>query len=764
MFCPGRYRCFPNLRFRTLTFALFIAWLPSLAAAVEVDAAADGKPIESSATTLEAVVVTAEKRETNLQKTPISVSVIGSDELADRHVVSLGDLADGSIPSLRVAPFATRSSALNISIRGIGASGDANQPARDAGVGVYVDGVFLGRSQGLGAALLDVEHIEVLKGPQGTLFGRNTEGGAISIVTKKPTGIFGLTATGGVSSYGGYESVMHLDLPRLDNFSFKFDGLLSSRDGTTTNPMRGQKDFNGYDKRGVRFTTLWQPSDRFEATYAYDDSFDATTPYQAQLLVAGPYASPLQVAGASLQRVGSSILGGPQRDSIGKTSGHLLIADWTPSENLQVKSITSYRELSQGQFDQGFIDAISTYTVPYGQFGRYSLAQVQQHQYSQELQLIGSTDTVSYVGGAFYYHEIAADNAQTPLTNQWNANGSGYTFINTPLDLDNIPVDRASRARTDSLGIFGQATWTPEAMDRLHVTGGGRWTRDEKNGALLTLNGKPSNLKFDGSWSRFDPMVNVAFDLGRDAMVYAKYSTGFKAGGANSRSFSYRAFGPEEVVAYELGFKSQFWRDRGRFNLALFDSTIKDKQMDFFLPLAVGQTRTVSNTTNAGSDGKSRGAEIEFSVMPVSNLTVSLNYAYTIADAIKAPNPYTESSQLVTVLPLYAPRNAGSVGIDYLVPIDASAVRFHLDGNWSDGFYTSETEQTATDKSFVVNGRIALVDVAINRTGATAEFSVWARNLFNEQHLFYKSRSASLGTYGIFNDPRTFGIEATVHF
>ncbi|MET0282174.1 MAG: TonB-dependent receptor [Steroidobacteraceae bacterium] len=721
---------------------------------------------DDDAIVLDEVVVTAQKRETNLQDTPISVSVLTADGLDDRHAISLASLSDGAIPSLRVSPFGTRSSALNIGIRGIGASGDANQPARDAGVGVYVDGVFLGRAQGLGTALYDVERIEVLKGPQGTLFGRNTEGGAISIVTRAPSGQFHLDTSFGVTNFDGYHSTVHLDLPKVGDFSFKIDGLLNKRGGTTDNPMRGERDFNSYDKRGVRITGLWQPAENFDATYAYDNSYDATTPYHAQLLVAGPFASPLQRAGASQDRRDDAILGGIQEDNVGRTSGHLLVLDWALAEDLRLKSISSYRDLEQGQFDQGLIDAISTF-APNGTFGRYSLAQVWQHQYSEELQLIGHTDQVQYVGGAFYYKESVGDNAQTPLTNLWNATGTGYTVnpAYAPLDLSRVTVDRASRAWTESLGLFGQATWTPAAAQSLHLTAGGRYTKDDKNGRLHTLNGAASALAFDDSWSRFDPMINVAFDLGDAAMVYGKWSTGFKSGGANSRSLTYRAFSPEEVTAFELGLKSQFWDNRARFNLALFDSEIKDKQMDFYFPFGVGGSpRTVSDTTNARTKGKSRGGEFEFSIVPVSNLTLGLNYTLTDIDALRAPNPYVAGNPLATVLPLYAPKKAGSVTVDYRVPMGASALKFHVDGNWSDGYYTSEIEQTLTDSSFVVNARVALVELPLNELGATAEFALWARNLLDEEHLQHKSTSASLGTYGIFNDPRTYGIEARIRF
>src|SRR6185312_7986047 len=195
------------------------------AAAQTVLAAAD------AAVGLEEVVVSAQKRETNLQDTPIAISVLGGEDLSDRHVLSLDDLGDGTIPSLRVAPFFARNSALTIGMRGIGALGDANQPARDQAVGVYVDGIYLGRAQGLGSALYDVSRIEVLKGPQGTLFGRNTEGGAVSIVTKQPTGRFGVNAAAGFGDFGAYKAEAHVDLPELHDVSIKLDGLISKRDG-----------------------------------------------------------------------------------------------------------------------------------------------------------------------------------------------------------------------------------------------------------------------------------------------------------------------------------------------------------------------------------------------------------------------------------------------------------------------------------------------------------------------------------------------------
>ena len=169
---------------------LFVGGAVLALATAALAPAAMAQTPDAARATISEVIVTATKSSTNLQKTPISISVVGGADMESRHVESLVNLMDGAVPSLRVATFEARQSALTIGIRGI-VPFDANQTARDQGVGVYIDGVYLGRQQGLNAALFDVERIEVLRGPQGTLFGRNTEGGALSIVTKQPTGQMG---------------------------------------------------------------------------------------------------------------------------------------------------------------------------------------------------------------------------------------------------------------------------------------------------------------------------------------------------------------------------------------------------------------------------------------------------------------------------------------------------------------------------------------------------------------------------------------------
>lgn len=760
-----------RFRGRLLMGAAFAAFFAATPALAHGDPADDTTPAAPAAApqedTLTDIVVTAEKRKTDLQKTPISMSVLNSDDLANRHVISLESLGDGSIPSLHIAPFFARKSALTVGMRGVGAMGDANQPSRDQGVGVYVDGVYLGRAQGLGSALYDVEQIEVLKGPQGTLFGRNTEGGAISIVTKKPSGEFHMDTTVGLSNFDGYEATAHIDLPAFHNISVKLDGLINKRDGTVTNPLAAQPGFNSFDKRGLHASVLWEPSSSFSALYSFDISYDATTPYYVQLLTKGslPLAPLIRL---QADRAATANVGVPLQPSVGQTHGHMLTLDWKVSPQIEIKSITSYRQLKQTQFDNG--EENMSVFAPNGQFSRYSLADFWQHQWSQELQVIGELPHLSFVAGAFYYYEHVNDDAWSPNTAQWNGTGTDYTILPKPVGQTPFP-DRASIAETTSAAVFGQATWTPGLLGGIaHLTAGGRYTHDEKtgslylvNGATPVVNGITAALPLDASWNRFDPMVNLAVDVARHVSVYAKWGTGYKAGGANSRSLTYRAFDPESVSTFEIGAKTEFLDRHARFNIAAYTTDYKDVQVDFNAVIP-GVNRGTLETTNTAGSGRIKGIEADLTLVPVRGLTLGASYAYTHVRLPEAPNPFAAGNPLVPVFPLYTPENAASGSIDYEAPLGFAMLRAHLDANYGSRQYTSSNDPTLSDESFIVNGRIALGDIRLNDTGAKLEVSLWSRNLFDNAYVFLRNFNSALGTYAIFNEPRTFGVQGRIKF
>ncbi|MBW8755147.1 MAG: TonB-dependent receptor [Sphingomonadales bacterium] len=789
-----------------------LAIQPAFAADDAAQPAAEAAPAAAaSGPGLGEIVVTATKRETNLQKTPIAINVVTSADIEKQHVQSLIDLASGTVPSLRVATFEARQSALTVGIRGI-VPFDQNQTARDTGVGVYIDGVYLGRSQGLNAALFDVQRVEVLKGPQGTLFGRNTEGGALSIVTKGPTGEFDGRVSGGVGNYGQYDGEAHIDFPEIANISFKVDGVIQHQDATVKNPLDGQLGWNYYNRVGGRISARWKPFEGLSLDLSFDKAKDENTPFYSQLInynpqnrVVGVYngagalvspttgtacnpaciapLSPLVfVSGDNRQKVAE--IGVPQQASIDRTQGVMGTLKYDIAPHIELRSITAWRQVSTVQYDNSG-GAHRTIFAPNAKFSRYSLSELNQHQFSQELQLVGSMPQLDWVVGGYYFAEHANEKAATPSSNQWNATGTAYTLLPQqvfgPITSANqgwLPADwflqRGSFATTKSYAVFGQATFTPAGIDQLHLTAGGRWTKDKRDGTLYVVNGTAVAYGFKFDKSRFDPMVTLAFDATPDINLYAKYATGYRAGGANDRSGTFFAFGPETVKSYEVGAKMQFLDRKVRLNVDGYIMPRKGTQVDFdnvntdptspYFNLHTEETRNAPGTT------KIRGIEADLTVHPIDYLTFGASYAYTYTKVPATANPFVQPgvNPIQPVFIVYTPKNAVSGYVDVNVPVNSQGteVRFHIDGAYADPQYSFENESVLTDSSLVFNGSIALADIPMGVGNSKTTITVWSRNLFNETHIYRRSaaNAAILGDYGNFNPPRTFGVEATVHF
>lgn len=793
------------------------------------------------------IVVTATKRETNLQKTPISISVVDTAMIKDRHVQSLFDLADGGVPSLRVTTFEARQSALTIGIRGI-VPLDANQPAREQGVGVYIDGVYLGRQHGLNAALFDTERVEVLKGPQGTLFGRNTEGGALSIVTRAPTGEFGGRIEGGIGNLGAYSGAAHIDLPEFANFYVKVDAVKQYQGPTTRNPMPGQTGWGYYDRTGGRIAVRWQPVSGITNDFAYDVAEDKNSPFYSQLLAFNPYgcqagpqsASPncvlpgtnytdltgtvrptgpgVVVNGKTLMR--NADIGVPQQPSVDKTHGFTNNFKWNFGPELEIRSITAWRGVDVEQWDNAGgahrppvlaitrnpATGLFPTTVP---FSRYSLANLRQRQFSQELQAVGSINSIDYVAGLFYFNEHVSDDAATPNSNLWTVDPNtgavtGYTINPAVFTNPFATIDRASEVVSKSYAAYGQLTW--HATETLHLTVGGRYTHDKKHGELLIASGvnyvtnpAQANLRgyqpLDRTWNRFDPMITLAYDLNPDVHVYAKYATGYRAGGASSRTINYQPFNPEDVKSYEAGIKADFWDRRARFNLTGYIMDRSNSQVDINTFLYLGAS-TYNNleTINLPGNAKIRGVEADLTVKPFEGLTLNASYAYTYTRLPLTPITYTarnaagvitdQSTVMQQFFIVFTPRNAASGSIDYVLPVGGAgaSLKFHFDGNYAQSTQTFDAYSRTNDASLIFNGRLSLADLDMGGQGQKLTFGLWGRNLFNEAYVYRRDPTQALpgspgatnvrtgsisnvmGEYGNFNMPRTFGLDASLSF
>ena len=771
---------------------------------------------------LETVTVTATKTETNLQKTPIAISVLSAAVMADRHAESLISLQDGAIPSLRVATFEARQSALTIGIRGI-VPFDANQTARDQGVGVYIDGIYLGRQQGLNASLFDLERIEVLRGPQGTLFGRNTEGGALNIVTKAPTGVLGGRITAGAGNFGAYNVELHQDFEEFANISVKVDGLIQHQDPTVRNPLSGQAGWNQYDRKGVRLSALYKPSDRFSVLLSADYAVDLNTPFFSQLVNFNPYGKRVRtlaevtaVAAAPAgtinplaalvtvhpdrQRV--SDVGTVQQPSVDKTSGVSAVIKYQALPNLELRSITAVRGVVTNQWDNSGIESRNVF-APNSNFGRYSLSDLSQSQFSQEFQAVGNFgDNFTYVAGAYYFSEHVRESAATPFTNVWNADGSNFTIRSSNGTFGAAAItsatqgwepgtrflSRASKARANSMAVYGQATYSP--IPDLHLTAGGRFTQDKRTGLLFTVSGKATNFPFTYQNSRFDPMINVSFDLADNINLYAKYSTGYRAGGANDRSSTFQAFGAEEVTSYEIGDKMDILGGRLRANLAAYYMERSNTQIDFdnvdTTPGSPTLGAHTEETRNAAGLSKIKGVEAELDALVTDELKLGLSWAYTDVSIPSAPFPFTGNTAVPVGTPfpvhvVYTPKNAASGNIDYETPLGDMNLHLHLDAAYAGRQYAFQSEfadvsptgtsvqnvAVKTGSSFVVNGSLALADIRMGSgAGTTATVSLWGRNLLDESHIYRISAAnrGTIGDYANFNPPRTYGVELRVKY
>ena len=814
----------------------------TIAATTEPQAAQPASPANQG---LGDIVVTATRRETNLQRTPLAISVVNTQVLQDRHVQSLYDFADGAVPSLRVATFEARQSALTVGIRGI-VPLDANQPAREQGVGIYIDGVYLGRQHGLNAALFDVQRIEVLKGPQGTLFGRNTEGGALNIVGARPTGEFGGRISGGIGNFGSYNAEVHLNLPEIAGLRFKVDGVIQHQDATTTDPLAGSTGWNYFDRRGIRAEVEWRLLEHLIVDFAYDNGRDANTPFYSQLLndnpngcVAGPQAAvpactlpatayatltgtvkPLLpgvvVNGATRMRVAD--IGVPQQPSVDRTHGYTVHVTYNASPEVELRSITAWRGVSATQWD----NSGGAHRVPVVapgcagaacNFSRYSLADLHQNQFSQEFQAVGTFGSVDYVLGLYYFTEHVSDDAATPNSNAitgyiiaGQTTGFQYVILDPCIGSSGFgsrpgcrSIDRASEVHSNSYAAYGQVTWN--ATDALHITVGGRYTRDHKQGVLhfsrnvnYDVNTAAATAAgyqpLDRTWTRFNPTATLAFDLSPTIHPYARYSTGYRAGGASSRTANYQAFGPEDVRSYEVGIKTDLFGRRVRFNLAGYIMDRDDSQVDISsIQPFNGANFNNLVTINAPGTTRIRGIEADVTINPLQGLTLTAAYAYTftrippvlITYSATTGGVTSSTSVLQNFYIVFTPRNAASGSIDYRVPVGSASLRFHLDGNYAQATQSFDQFATKNDSSLLFNGRISLADIPMGAGGQRLAVALWGRNLFDEQHVYRRDPSNSLpgapttsvttgsinnvlGDYGNFNAPRTFGVEATVNF
>jgi iron complex outermembrane recepter protein len=719
-------------------------------------------------TTLESVTVTAQKFEQGLQDVPIAITAIDRKELQRNDITTVGEVLSAT-PSITIAPYVNSTNTFFIYMRGIGFI-DPGQIATDGSVGLYQDGFYISRPQGINIDLSDIDRVEVLRGPQGTLYGRNTIGGAVNLISRAPSGEAGLRQDLELGNLNYYRALSIINLPAWNSLSAKVSLLARSIDGSIADP--GQLNGFGADsQKGAKLQMRWAPAAAFSADYFVDyariestANYGANTAFNGVTIVPGiPYVASLERPDAAYRSINL-----PLSDTRSSMQG--LTFTWLPNSNLTVRSLTGYRWLDA--------DSYQNYNEIFGLQDFASHNVIPDHQFSQEMQAVGQLPSLplNFVAGIYHFNE-----------NAWNHLDGGAAGLGVYSMID-------ENEESQSNAIYGQTTWT--ANSRLEVTIGGRYTHDSKHGVRTRINLLSHQAEIDAlsdlHYGRFTPSLTTMLRLSQDASIYFRAATGYKSGAPNADApiggFSL-AYGPESLVSYELGLKSLWFERRARLNVALFQTNYKDQQR----AIQVAPTVDDFYAFNVGKE-TFWGAELELVANPVSNLSLSFNYALLIGriDELNAPahtifdpavNPYSpyhvgeDISGLFDPSQGYGPRNSVNAAADYvLVHFACGDLSTNFNYRWESSRQGVGPEVPGS--AFAVAPAFGLLgaSLALHRhmaNGRQLTIKLWGRNLLDSKAAAWVNGFGSIvpvspapaGYTGSiilgWQEPRLYGLSAT---
>ncbi len=859
---------------------------------------------------LEEVIVTAEKREQNLQDTPISIEALTAGAIERKGITDISSLLN-SVPGVQGYEAPSARGNFSVNLRGIG-SGNPNSPSTDPANAIYIDGVYLGKGIGNGVDAMDIERIEVLRGPQGTLYGRNSTGGAINFITKKPSQEAAVKLKVSMGNLGYGAASGRVDVPLSETSAMSVSAYTRNRDDLYGNTNPNMPGFENIDRQGYRLALNFNPSDSMSVDYTYShDSLDE----HAQMMdvvglnprdpgVVGNSGYPNAVTTDSGERAATvaALAGGvrqlqgaaafvpayqaflmPQINtflgwadsyigwsadqlatrnqrpdkgssdapstSTNEVSAHTLTLNWDLNESTSFKSITSLRtaeNLNTGDLDgmdnsqvlgdlplltiggllfnqvvpdaygvgaaQEFAMALNMISAieERGSAPVYNnWAKTDHDQWSQEFQIVGSSPTLDYVVGLFFYDD------ETQFRNHRTASFPLATSDTSSYDVE-------SKASS----LFGQATWRQSEDSPLSVTAGLRYTKETKgitylwkgyNSDFVTrffpylMTGRAAQYdvadnyvtnemsmdlperagiygrKFEQDFNNLSGRLTLQYALDDDSNVYATYSTGYRSGGFNGDFFDTAndtadAFDEEEIKNFEIGYKSTFWDGRAQFNGALFAYDYTNLQVSSVL--AKGNTVT-SAIGNAGETSR-EGGELSLLVSPTDDLLLSLAYTFIDGTFDKFPD-VVAGNNVLDMGPIVergmSPKNQVNAGLNWTAvrttkgqldwSIDASYQSETYSMPSSTGVYKDATGAATLPVAFqlVPNQARTLVNTRLSweqemESGNTFTFSIWGNNITDEEYRTFgfnygPALGLNLHNYGA---PRTYGMDIAVQF
>ncbi|MDB9998971.1 TonB-dependent receptor [Porticoccaceae bacterium] len=706
---------------------------------------------------LREIIISAQKREQSIQETPIAISALDAIQLETQGIVGLKDLESGAVPSLRIQPIGNTPSTLLITIRGNGPL-DVVQVTRESSVAIHLDGIYLGRSQGLASEHADLERIEVLQGPQGTLFGRNATGGSINLISKDPSGEWGLKHTVTSGTFDAYQSATRINFQEFSGISAKVDYRRSTRDGWVKNSAPGQADYNAYDKEGGRLSLDWK-KDSLVAEYRGDYSDVDFVQNYFQF-----HQDSIGLIGVEDGRQTSTRFAiSPLKPTNTRQQLHAITMTWLVDDTLKLKSLSSYRELDE--------HTNNNYGGALYFNGLMADSIIHQHQISEEIQLIGTEARLDWLAGAFYYQEKANET----LRNLFTLDSFGFITGNpntpiTPTDIfttfvpglgivsSQVPP-RHVQALSRSMAIYGQVTWTPPVLkDRLEVTFGARYNEDRRSGSRQEIGIDTFDIKTDN----LDPTLTFNYYWAARTSTYIKWSTAYKAGGANSRATKFSTYSPEEVETIEIGLKSEFWHQRLRINAAIFATDYVDMQIDVSDPDNIALAETINGSQKVEVDG----AEIAINIAAAPGLAIGLSYTYLDGHMPAQPNPLANGEPTQFQL-AQTPKHAGALSLDYdFAPWSFGALSLHLNATSTDHYAYTSVGGFRLDSYSLINGRIVLENIDLGANYGALKLALWSKNITDEEYIVFAFPLGNppIAISQVYGTPRTVGLDLTYEF
>lgn len=700
------------------------------------------------------IVVTARRRNETIQQTPIAMTALSMEQLESKVTPNIGDL-QGAAPNVLITQQNSGASASNVSIRGLSFA-DVDK-SFDPTVGVVVDGVFIGTSTGSYLDFFDIASIEVLRGPQGTLYGRNTIGGVINIRRSRPTGAFGGKFEASYGSYNTWSTRAVVNAPIVDDIlAAKAFYFHAQSDGYYRHGITGKR-VGGSNNENFGASFLLTPSDGFDALLTIEKQVQDFQPYNSNISKTGEVFCLLAPANECDRPTNGdalyTVFGRAGYSHYSSPAATLEMN--TDLGSIKLTSITSYRTSKEDQaqdFDSSSADIY------------YSGRKQKYRQFSQEIRGAGKiSDALDYVIGGYYFRSRYSLDQRTQIT----------------LFAPTAETRQRTSGHAESYAAFGDFDWS--FADRWRLSFGGRWTHDQKQNENGVNAVQYPKVTYNSS--KFTPKVGIDFRPSDALMVYGSWSRGYRSGGFSGRGTtlvsSTTPYGPETVDSYEVGLKSSLFDRKLLFNIAAFYADYNSLQQNTTVPAPNG-VGSETIVTNVGS-ATIKGIELDITARPVPRLTIngSLGYLkshfndFISQGAVSATVPAARTIDYSNVRMIYSPKITASANATYAVPTSFGEVKANL----SYRYLSPYDQQIALDATaaYPVTGVIVvpsndprlrsdgqnLLDVSLTAefslSGTKAHATAFVRNLLDDRGPNAAFTVAGLWAFSSAREPRVWG-------